>query len=136
MVVGTLDGWVEVLSMEVNPDEDERSYGDRVQGRGARTAMDQFVAADINSDVYSSSSADRSGGFPSPAVDELNEDQASRWLVRLPFTLSPLPPSDNPTWMSPCVDLTGSCPFLGEQDLLVGYVRPGDGWPGKGVFLF
>lgn len=96
VVVGTLDGCVYVLSMEVNPEVVGReSHGRSRDRRNRRRRRDQergekgtsgraSAAPDANSDVYSSSSTDRSRRSASPNMDGAVEDHASRWLVGFP----------------------------------------------------
>lgn len=99
VVVGTLDGCVYVLSMEVNPEvvgteshgrsRDRRNRRRRRdQSRGEKGTSGQASAApDANSDVYSSSSTDRSRRSASPTMDGAVEDHTSRWLVGFPWPL-------------------------------------------------
>lgn len=97
IVLATSDGGVHVLSIEVNPEADEEKKEDGKDvandsggdGEGCRGTLGKNpLGEDAFSDMYSSSSADRSRVSTATAAEELAAEQAAHWLVRAASAVS------------------------------------------------
>lgn len=83
--MGTTDGGVHVLSIEVNPEAEEEQVPGMTSkhprmGEGTPSGSPR-PGEDASGDMYSSSSVTRSRP-PTPPLHELAIEQAGEWLVR------------------------------------------------------